>query len=277
MDATTGHVLQADGETRKLQVGSLTKIATACVVLDWLEASGKEAGQAVTVGANAVATPGRNAVGFMAGDRASLRDLLYAAMMQSDNVAAQAIAEHVGAQLSGEGSASVRFVAQMNALARRLGMNRTLFLNAHGLDGLEKRLPYSTAEDIGRLAKYAMSKPAFRFYASQGERQIAIERGGGTVSYLLRNTNELVGSNGIDGVKTGSTRRAGECLVLSSLRSPESRQEGNQFIVTPRRIIVVLLGSPNRFQEGAAMVEKGWGLYDAWAAAGRPTKRGATL
>jgi D-alanyl-D-alanine carboxypeptidase len=277
MDATTGYVLESDGATKKLQIGSLTKIATACVALDWLEAAKRDAGDLVEISRDAAATPGRNAIGLMAGDRLSLRDLLYAAMMQSDNIAAQVIAEQVGDTLGGAEAPAVKFVAQMNALARRLGMARTLFLNPHGLDGLERKLPYSTAEDVGRLTKYAMAKSAFRFYVSQAERQIAIHRGGGQIGYRLRNTNELLGTDDIDGVKTGSTRRAGECVVLSSLHAPESKQEGNQFIITPRRIIVVVIGSSNRFREGAALIERGWNRYEAWAVAGRPIKRGSAL
>jgi D-alanyl-D-alanine carboxypeptidase (penicillin-binding protein 5/6) len=86
---------------------------------------------------------------------------------------------------------------------------------------------------------------------------------------LLRNTNELLGTNGIDGVKTGQTARAGQCLVLSAAREPQVVQEGSGTRIFPRRIIVVLLGSTNRFAEGAQIVAQGWQLYDQWAGAGR--------
>lgn len=278
LDATTGFILEAGNENRKVQIGSLTKIATACVALDWLDAGNRDAGEEVTLSPNAAATPGQNPVGFRAGDRATMRDLLYAALLQSDNVAAQGVAEHVGQFLPGEGSAAVRFIAQMNALARQLGMERTLFLNPHGIDGLEKKLPYSTAADVGRLAKYAMAKASFRFYVSQPERPIAIRHQDGTgANFNLRNTNELVGRKGVDGVKTGMTARAGGCVVVSAQLAPESKQEGDQFIVTPRRIIVVVLGSDRRFDDAAALLDRGWNLYNAWAAAGRPLKRDAAL
>ncbi len=65
------------------------------------------------------------------------------------------------------------FVAQMNALAKQLKMERTRFVNPHGMDYKVKPLPYSTAEDMARLTRYAMSKPSFRFYVSQKERQIS--------------------------------------------------------------------------------------------------------
>jgi len=46
-------------------------------------------------------------------------------------------------------------------------------------------------------------------------------------------------------------------------------KQGQYTSVFPRHIIAVLLGSANRFGEGAGLVEHGWQLYDQWAAAGR--------
>jgi serine-type D-Ala-D-Ala carboxypeptidase (penicillin-binding protein 5/6) len=85
----------------------------------------------------------------------------------------------------------------------------------------------------------------------------------------LRNTNELLGTQGIDGVKTGQTARAGECLVLSAARESEIVKQGQGVTIFPRHIIVVLLGSNSRFAEGAQLVAQGWQLYDQWAASGR--------
>ncbi len=84
------------------------------------------------------------------------------------------------------------------------------------MDANAKPVPYSTAADMARLTRYAMYKAGFRFYVSQKERQISLNRGGKTQSYMLRNTNELLGTNGVDGVKTGRTARAGDCLILSA-------------------------------------------------------------
>jgi D-alanyl-D-alanine carboxypeptidase (penicillin-binding protein 5/6) len=114
-----------------------------------------------------------------------------------------------------------------------------------------------------------MNKASFRFYVSQRERQISFERFGKRMNYVLRNTNELLGRNGIDGVKTGSTARAGDCLILSADRQPEVVQQGQMTSVFPRRLIVVVLGSTNRFGEGEQLLANGWQLYDQWAAAGR--------
>ena len=95
------------------------------------------------------------------------------------------------------------------------------------------------------------------------------ERGGRKLHYLLRNTNELLGRNGIDGVKTGRTARAGECLILSANRQAEIVKEGPMTRVYPRHLIVVLLGSNSRFGEGEQLVAMGWQLYDQWVTTGR--------
>ncbi len=277
LDSQTGYVLQEQDARKKHQVGSLTKIATAVVVLDWAEHKAGNLNQIVTIPPEAFVGTGENNIGFQPGDTIALRDLLYAALVQSDNVAAYTLADHVGSTLesfvpaasSSKITPVIAFVSQMNALAKQLKMERTRFVNPHGIDDNERPLPYSTAEDMARLTRYAMNKAGFRFYVSQKERQISFQRGKHKLGYLLRNTNELLGRQGIDGVKTGRTARAGDCLVLSANRESEVVKEGAMTAVYPRHLIVVLLGSPNRFGEGAGLVEHGWQLYDQWAAAGR--------
>jgi D-alanyl-D-alanine carboxypeptidase len=148
-------------------------------------------------------------------------------------------------------------------------MERTRFVNPHGIDYNVKPLPFSTAEDMARLTRYALNKASFRFYVSQKERQISFDRAGHRLNYVLRNTNELLGRMGIDGVKTGRTSRAGDCLILSSNHEPEVVTQGKAITVYPRRLIVVVLGSTDRFGEGGGLVQRGWQLYDQWAASGR--------
>jgi serine-type D-Ala-D-Ala carboxypeptidase (penicillin-binding protein 5/6) len=275
-DAQTGYILEAHDQQKKRQVGSLTKVATAMVVLDWASKRGGDLNQTATIPPEAFINTGVNNIGFQPGDQITLRDLLYAALVQSDNIAAYALADHVGRALmaivpmpSAERATPVAiFVSQMNALAKQLQMERTRFLNPHGIDQVER--PYSTAADMARLSRYAMNNAGFRFYVSQKERKISFRRGGKTLNYLLRNTNELLGVNGIDGVKTGRTARAGDCLILSAHRDPEIERQGQSTKIYPRRIIVVLLGSTDRFGEGAQLLARGWQLYDQWAAMGRP-------
>lgn len=271
-DSTTGFVLEQFGGTKKRPIASLTKVATALVVLDWAAQTKADLSQLATVPTTAGRLGPSQGVGFQPGDQCSLRDLIYAALMQSDNVAAETLAVHVGAELrSGQLPAPDAFAAQMNALARQLGMLQTRFLNAHGLDHLERSVPYSTAADLAKLTSYAMGSTAFRFYVSQKERKITFTTAAGEPSaYLLRNTNELLGSHAIDGVKTGSTARAGQCVIVSAAKAPESRQQGNEHIITPRRLNVVVLGSSDRFNVASGLLQRGWLLYNSWAAAGRP-------
>ena len=277
VDAQTGVVLEEHESKQKRQVGSLTKIATAMVVLDWAEHKGGDLNQTVTIPPSAFVGTLENNIGFEPGDEIALRELLYAALVQSDNVSAYTLASYVGSIIQGPTPAGQKskltavdvFVTQMNALAKQLKMERTRFVNPHGVDQNVKPLPYSTAEDLARLTQYALNKASFRFYISQKERQISFRHVGKERRYLLRNTNELLGTQGIDGVKTGRTARAGECLILSAVRESEIVKEGQGVRIFPRRIIVVLLGSNSRFAEGAQLVGQGWQLYDQWAAGGR--------
>jgi serine-type D-Ala-D-Ala carboxypeptidase (penicillin-binding protein 5/6) len=277
VDSKTGYVLEQQESRKRLQVGSLTKIATASVVLDWAEQKSGDLNQMVTIPQEAFAGIVENNIGFQPGDSITWRDLLYAALVQSDNIAAYTLAHQVGSKLGsllpGEVSSKLTpadaFVAQMNALAKQLRMERTRFVNPHGIDKNVRPMPYSTAEDMARLTRYAMNKASFRFYVSQKERLISFDRAGRRLNYVLRNTNELLGKNDIDGVKTGRTSRAGDCLILSANREPELLKQGQMITVFPRHLIVVLLGSTNRFGEGAGLVQRGWQLYDQWAASGR--------
>ena len=245
------------------------------VVLDWSEKRGGDLNQLATIPPEAFVGTGENLIGFQPGDQVTLRDLLYASLVQSDNVAAFTLAHHVGTALqplvpsAGNGTPVAIFVGQMNVLAKSLRMERTRFLNPHGIDNIGRSVPYSTASDLGRLARYAVNKASFRFYVSQKERQISFGRGGEKKGYLLRNTNELLGVNGVDGVKTGRTARAGDCLILSAHREPQITKQGERTAVIQRHVIVVMLGSSNRFGEGAQLLARGWQLHDQWIAGGR--------
>ena len=224
LDYNTGHVLAASGQNEKRQIASLTKIATAMVVLDWAEASGTSLSTLVSVPPEVGGVGGVNPCQLQPGDQVSLRDLLYSAMMSSDNHAAYTLAQNVGARLPNPQALSPvdNFAAHMNALARKLGMKRSLFLNPHGLDSLSPP-PHSTAADLARLTRYAYSHAGFNFYVSQPTREISIQGVDGTTrGFLLRNTNELLGRDGIEGVKTGRTRLAGDCIVLAADREPEA-------------------------------------------------------
>jgi len=279
VDNQTGTILAGENRDEKLPVASLTKVATAMVVLDFAKLKDADLSALATVPAVAFDNGITSPIGLQLGDQMSLRDLVYGALLASDNVAATTLANHIGTllpnveQLDPVGN----FVAHMNALARSLNMRRTRFLNPTGFDNMEDSGPFSTASDMARLVRYAYDSAGFAFYVAQSSRQVHILRAGADIPVDIRNTNELIGQDGIDGVKTGRTRRAGDCLILSGDRQPEVKREGEQVFITPRRLTVVLLRSSDRFGEGLALMRQGWSLYDTWAAGGRKSTRSGTL
>lgn len=281
VDNQTGRILEGVSANRKLPIASLTKLALAMVALDWSQLKGGNLEQKATVPEVAISTTGGiNPLGLQAGDVLTLRDLLFACLLASDNVAAVTLADHLGRVLpNATGLDPVgNTVAHMNALSRQLGMRHTLFLNPHGLDMPEGQAhPFSSAADLARLTRYAYSKAGLSFYVAQPSRDIHVQRGGASLGVQLQNTNKLLGNDNIDGVKTGRTSRAGDCIILTSEHTPEVTRQGDTVFTTPRRIIVVLLGGTNREQEGLALVQRGWALYNDWAARGRQAKTSNSL
>ena len=281
-DDKSGHILLQSHSLDKLQVASLTKIASAVVVLDWARLNNHGLDTPVSIPGSIIAAYQDNPIGFQEGDEISLRDLLYATMMQSDAIATDTLAAFVGRELpsvAGEdkvkNASTVRFVAQMNALARKLKMLRTRFLNPTGIDGTER--PYSTAADLARLSRYALAKADFRFFVSQKERRITLRRADASVDYLLRTTNEMLGIKNVDGGKTGQTTRAGGCLMVTSERPSIVWQEGATSYKTTRRLIIIVLGSADRFGEASRLIDQAVPIYDKWLAAGHPMEEETTL
>jgi len=269
-DSQTGHILQSDKENRKLPVGSLAQLGTALVALDWMRQTNQSSSSVVTVASAGDSV--KSTVGLQPGDSISLRDLLYCVILASDPVAANTLADYIGLRLPASGLAGrERFVSQMNALARQLGMTRTFFLNPDGSDRKSGRQPYSTAADMARLVRHAFARADYPFYVNQASRIINVTRAGNASSFRIRNANVLLGNNRIDGAQIGFSPRAGQCLALTADRPSQAVRQGNVFLVTPRRLIVVLLGSSNGFSEGSALLQQGWNQYDQWAAAGRPS------
>ena len=284
VDDKSGHVLMMDHPIDKLQIGSLTKIASALVVLDWVRLGNHTLDTEVSIPDSVVTTYHDNPIGFQAGDEVSLRDLLYAALLQSDAIATDTLAFVVGRELpavegehavKGSTASMVRFVAQMNGLARKLHMDHTRFLNPVGVDTLER--PYSTAADVARLSRFALGKADFDFFIRQKERRISIKRAGQPSDYLLRNTNEMLGVKDVDGGKTGTTARAGQCLMVTSARPPIVWQDGAVTYKTTRRLIIVILGASDRFHEASDLIDEAIPIYDRWLAAGHPMDPETTL
>lgn len=277
LEAYSGRVLVAAGAAEKRPIASLTKIATGAVAVDWASATGTDiANIRITVPQTVSLVGGPNPMNLQPGDQISLRDALYSALLGSDNLAALAISDHVGRSLlvkrGKSGDPVAEFVGEMNRLTQALGMSRTRFANPHGLERSGNKA-FSTAADVARLSAYAMSRNAFNFIVRQPDRHITVTGATGKRSYLIKNTNELIGIQGVLGVKTGTSAGAGPCLSVCMERDPVVRMkpDGTKG-VTPRRLIVVVLNSADRFGRAKQLLRQGWATYDAWLAAGAPVQ-----
>ncbi|MGJ8677832.1 MAG: D-alanyl-D-alanine carboxypeptidase family protein [Akkermansiaceae bacterium] len=273
MEAHSGRVLLAADSERKRPVASLTKVATAKVVLDWAKVSQTNLATLMPVPQGALVLGSPNPMNVKVGDQISLRNALYSALLGSDNIAAYTLAEYVGAsilkQRQQQGMPQKIFVQEMNQLALALGMKRTRFANSHGLD-LPKQSGYSTAADMARLSVYAMRDIGFAFFVKQVSREIeVIGIDGKTRAYTVSNTNTLLGVQGINGIKTGLTLAAGECIAINAHRSPLVKKlSDSQSQIRNRDLVVVVLGSADRMLRAQQLVAQAWPLYDAWAEGG---------
>lgn len=277
VEAHSGKILVAANSNERRPVASLNKIAAAVVAVDWATATNTDLGATIiTAPQTVVLVGGPNPMNLQPGDQLTLRDALYSALLGSDNLAALAIADHVGREIQsrrgGGGDPVATFVGEMNKLGKALGMKSTRFANPHGLERPGTKA-YSTAADVAKLSIYAMRRNAFNFIVRQKERQVSVTGPAGKRGYRVKNTNELVGEPGILGVKTGTTNAAGPCLSVCMDREPLVRQkpDGTKG-ATPRRIIAVLLNSPDRFNRARAVINQGWSIYDPWLGAGAPVQ-----
>lgn len=263
----------ADGNSRRA-VGGLAKIATAMVTLDWSEASRQGVNILASVPDYAPRVAGQNTLGLQPGDKVTLRDLLYVTLMTSDDTAAVTLGEFVGRdhlQRLGRGGIPLdEFTRQMNQLALREGATNTRFTNPHGFENT-RSASYSTAADLARLALYAVSRPALKFYTNQRSRSITVYRAGGQLSIPITNTNPLLGVSGVDGLKYTSTPRSGGCVVVTAERpSSVIKQADGSSLIYRHRMVVVVIGSRDPGGEAHAVLQQSWAAYDRWLAAGRP-------
>lgn len=274
VDAYNRKVHVARSGSQKRPVGGLAKIVTTMVTLDWAEASKVGVNVLATVPDYSTRIAGVASPDLQPGDQVTVRDLVYATMMTSDNVAAITLGHFVGNDLlqrMGRGGDPLeQFVKEMNSLAQREGAIGTRFMNPHGFENT-KPMGGSTAADIARVALYASSRPSFRFYTNQPSRTITVYRGGQKVNVTLKNTNQLLGVDKIDGMKTGNTPASGGCVVITAERpSTVLKQPDGSSVIFRHRMVVVVLGSADPFGEARALLAQGWGAYDQWLAAGRP-------
>ena len=197
--------------------GSTIKILTCMLAIE----SGRLDEEA-TVSDNAVNFNKKynSLMGLEAGQKWTIRDLLYGLMLPSGNDAAIAIAE----QLAGSTKA---FANQMNEKAKELGMTHSHFVTVHGKDNKDH---YSTARDMALLTAWALQNDTFRQIVSTTTYTCSDTSGQNTIT--LQNTNRLLIDAASDGtytpisclypdaigVKTGDTNAAGKCFIAAASR-----------------------------------------------------------
>lgn len=234
-DGQTGETLWGHNETESRDMASTTKVMTAYTVLQQVSDSREALEETLTFSTKADETIG-STTNVRAGETLTVREALFGLMLPSGNDASVALAEHFGAKLlEAEGTADAdaaaayeRFVQQMNADAEELGMTNSHFENTHGLTAAEH---HASAADLMKLAAASLKNPLFREIVSTPRFGCTVTgEGGYQRNVVWRNTNRLLGIEGYDGVKTGTTNAAGACLVAHGNRDG-------------RQLFVVVLGS----------------------------------
>ncbi len=195
----------------KMYPASLTKLMTALVAFD----SGADLSETVVVSSNA--DSGRFALdeqtcGIKEGDQLSLESLLYGLLVYSGNDNAVAIAEHVGGSVD-------KFAEMMNAKAQEIMATDSHFVNPNGLHNENH---YTTAYDIYLIFNECIKNDKFMEIIQADSYEADVKRADGSniiikwepTSYYALGEAELPKSGKIIGGKTGTTLKAGNCLVL---------------------------------------------------------------
>lgn len=225
LDCESGRVLFEYNADRQMPMASTTKILTAIIILEDCDLDA-----VVVVPPQAAGTEG-SSVYLVAGEKITVRDLLYGLMLRSGNDCAVTLA------LYHSGSVEA-FAACMNARAQGIGAVNSCFANPHGLPAEGH---YTTALDLARIAAYALRNAAFREIVSA--REWRTDSDGTETVRLFHNKNKMLYDYaGADGVKTGYTKEAGRCLVTSAER------EG-------RRYVCVVLNSPSMYERSTELLD----------------------
>lgn len=219
IDVQSGQTLYSKNGDLQLQPASTTKIMTGLLAIesgkldDVVTLSSTLLNYRIVYGTRIYLEPG---------EQMTLRNLLYALMLNSANDAAVGIAEYIGGDLT-------HFVSMMNEKAKSLGLKNTTFKNP---SGLTDNGHVTTAHDLARIAQAAYSNATFRDYIQT--QRYTIPRSKPNVPTEMINENKLLGKDSyVNGMKTGYTAAAQNCLVASASKDG-------------RDLIGVILQSPGR-------------------------------
>ena len=202
-DVSSGRALWARNPSRVVPMASLTKMMTALVVV---EHATPEAQVPVT---NDALNYTGSGIGLLPrGRRVPLTALLYGLLLPSGNDAAIALADYVAGTQS-------RFVALMNQRARELGLSCTHFSNVSGIVDQDN---YSCAQDLALMAHKLLDQPLLATIVGSRSAILPFPIKGGKLYLYTNNPLLLLRYPGADGVKTGFTDAAGQCLVATARR-----------------------------------------------------------
>jgi serine-type D-Ala-D-Ala carboxypeptidase (penicillin-binding protein 5/6) len=239
MDATTGAVLVEHNADERLPPASLTKMMTAYVLAEEINAGRVSETDMVKITENSYSQnplfAGSSLLYIEPGVDVSIADLQRGIIISSGNDSSVAVAEHIA------GTEAV-FAEMMNTNAKRLGMTNTHFVNSHGLPDPTH---LTSARDLAILAR-AMINDHPQQYSIYKELEFTFNN----IRQYNRNTL-LREDPSVDGLKTGHTEEAGYCLVASALRGD-------------MRLIAVVMGTAStkaRKNDAASLFNYGFNFY----------------
>lgn len=228
IEASTGKVLYSENEFSAASPASVTKVMTLLLVCEALSAGKFDLKDTVTVSAHA-ASMGGSQVFLEEGERITVEDLIKSTVIASGNDSAVALAELTA-------GSEAAFVKMMNKRALELGLKKTSFENTTGLDDTTTN-HYTCAADIAAMSRELIKHEIILKYSSIWQDTI---RNG---EFTLTNTNRLVRYyDGCNGLKTGSTDKAGYCISATAKR-------GNM------QLIAVIMGAKSRDDRNQAARE----------------------
>ena len=236
IDGNRGDIIAQKEGNLKIYPASTTKILTFVIAL---EEGKNKMNEDVVISKRAMEQDGTN-MGISPDMPISLHELLYGMMLLSANDAAVSIAETVGGSYDA-------FIELMNQKAVAVGAVNSHFSNPNGLTDTNH---YTTANDMARISLYAMKNKDFRNIVKEKTYPMKYRNG---IYRIVENRNELLesGYRGINGIKTGMTEAAGDCLVASAER------EGQLIIVT-------VYNDDNRWDDAKRWLDYGFEAVKAW-------------
>ena len=244
MEASTGTILYQKNPEEAMPPASVTKIMTLLLVMECMDAGTLAWEDTVTASAHA-ASMGGSQIYLKEGEQMTARDLIKSVVIASANDAAVALAEHT------YGSEEA-FVKRMNERAAELGMTATHFENTNGLDDTAHN-HVTSAKDIAIMSRELIRHKEILEFSSTWMDTI---RNG---QFGLTNTNRLVRFyRGCNGLKTGSTKKAGFCVSVTAERENMT-------------LICVIMGAESRDirnAEAQKLLDWGFATYGLFTAEG---------